>query len=82
MIYARVRRDREPRSVISSKHHRTIIHPLISFNYLISSQFAANVRIDINVYGHCARERESPEVVNRESAARVPVLLAPYDRAR
>lgn len=47
--YANVRR--EPRRGITRNFLKTpTIHPLISFNYLISSQFTANVRIDISIY--------------------------------
>jgi len=89
VIYASVRREswRGESRVISSKLQRSIIHPLISFNYLISSQFAASVQIDINIYGYESLrwgkgKGEGRRTLNRESAAKVPVLLAPYRRAR
>jgi len=89
VIYASVRREswRGESRVISSKLQRSIIHPLISFNYLISSQFAASVQIDISIYGYESLrwgkgKGEGRRTLNRESAAKVPVLLAPYRRAR
>lgn len=58
-IYASASRvAAEGNHVISSKPRRSIIHPLISFNYLISSQFAANVWIDISIYGPRESEGE------------------------